>query len=118
MFNAARESLRIRAGSGIELTGQLVDGLDGINRNFAADFVEQGETSAAHKIGLFTNAQQWRFGRIYFGACRHYEEAVKLFEPYRELQEPYMPARARLKDRVRVESKAPLPRYIFVNNRF
>lgn len=48
---------------------------------------------------------------------RTYEEAVSKFEPYSELREPYMPAREGLRELVHIDSSAPLPRMIFVNNR-
>ena len=48
---------------------------------------------------------------------RTYEEAVSKFAPYSELREPYMPAREGLRELVQIDSSAPVPRMIFVNNR-
>jgi uncharacterized protein YecE (DUF72 family) len=48
---------------------------------------------------------------------RSYEEAVSMFAPYAEVREPYMPAREGLRELVQIDSSAPLPRMIFVNNR-
>ena len=48
---------------------------------------------------------------------RTYEEAVSKFTPYSELREPYMPAREGLRELVQIDSSAPVPRMIFVNNR-
>lgn len=48
---------------------------------------------------------------------RTYEEAVSKFQPYSELREPYMPTREGLRELVQIDSSAPTPRLIFVNNR-
>jgi len=48
---------------------------------------------------------------------RPYEEAVSMFAPYSELREVYLPAREGLWELVQIDSSAPLPRMIFVNNR-
>jgi uncharacterized protein YecE (DUF72 family) len=49
--------------------------------------------------------------------ARTYEQAVAKFEPYSELQDEYLPAREGLRELVQIDSGAPVPRFIFVNNR-
>ena len=48
---------------------------------------------------------------------RPYEEAVKKFSPYREVQEIYEPARKGLRELVRMAGDERLITFIFVNNR-
>jgi len=48
---------------------------------------------------------------------RTYEQAVKIFQPYREVQEPYLAAREALKDLLTTKPGRPARRWIYVNNR-
>jgi uncharacterized protein YecE (DUF72 family) len=48
---------------------------------------------------------------------RSYEEAVKTFEPYRELREPYPPARQGIKELLALAQARRRPTYIYINNR-
>ncbi|HXF13608.1 MAG TPA: hypothetical protein VN517_10680 [Terriglobales bacterium] len=48
---------------------------------------------------------------------RTYEQAVGKFEPYAELREEYLPARKGLRELIQIDSGAPVPRFILVNNR-
>lgn len=48
---------------------------------------------------------------------RSYEDAVRKFQPYREVQEPNEPARTGLKEIVKQARAAKQPAFIFVNNR-
>jgi uncharacterized protein YecE (DUF72 family) len=48
---------------------------------------------------------------------RSYEQAVKLFAPYTELQEPYGPAREGLRQLIDPQYAEEVPRFLFVNNR-
>ncbi len=48
---------------------------------------------------------------------RPYEEAVKQFSPYKELQEPYPPVRDALRSIAERSLRAAQPAFVFVNNR-
>jgi hypothetical protein len=48
---------------------------------------------------------------------RGYEDAVKTFEPYREVQEPNEGARAGMVEIVKGTMKRKLPAFLYVNNR-
>jgi uncharacterized protein YecE (DUF72 family) len=48
---------------------------------------------------------------------RTYEQAVEKFQPYREVQEVWEPARAALRDLLTSKPGRPVRRYIYVNNR-
>jgi hypothetical protein len=55
--------------------------------------------------------------RALFRRGRSYQQAVKMFEPYTEVKEPYMPAREGLRELVQIDSPKTVPSFIFVNNR-
>ena len=48
---------------------------------------------------------------------RPYEDAVKLFQPYQQVKEPYPAARAALKEVVAHAKRTRQPAFLFVNNR-
>jgi uncharacterized protein YecE (DUF72 family) len=48
---------------------------------------------------------------------RPYEEAVQKFQPYSEVQEPYLPAREGLREIVQIAQREKRTAFIFVNNR-
>ena len=48
---------------------------------------------------------------------RGYEDAVKTFEPYREVQEPNEGARAGMVEIVKEARRRKTPAFLFVNNR-
>jgi uncharacterized protein YecE (DUF72 family) len=48
---------------------------------------------------------------------RPYEEAVKKFSPYKEIQEPYEPARKGIRELIRIAREERRITFIFVNNR-
>ena len=49
---------------------------------------------------------------------RAYEDAVKAFSPYKEIQDPYLPGREAISRLIESAKLDQLPIYVFVNNRF
>ncbi len=49
---------------------------------------------------------------------RKYEDAVRMFKPYEEIQDPYPEGRAALRDLIRQARDSEMAAFVFVNNRF
>ncbi len=74
------------------------------------ELLQQAENPAALTADFLVARALLKQGRVY-------EEAVKKFQPYRAVREPYAAARTGLRELVKKARETKLPAFLFVNNR-